>query len=319
MKILLLGGNQFLGRAISQKLIDLNYDIYLLNRGNRDNPKGAKFIKSDRDDYDELSLSLKDLTVDIIIDVSGYKPIQIENIYKVMRNKFRQYIYISSASIYNNIKTFPISENEQTGENQIWGEYAKNKYLSEQKILEYSSECFYTIFRPFYIYGIGNNLDRESYIFSRLKNNLPIYLPNKGEEIIQFGYIDDLVEAIVYSIDNPKFYNNIFNISGEEILTFNNYVKVCGEIMNKKVDIRYVNLEKTELKARDWFPFRDTHLFGDISKIKSTGYRNKYKLIDGLSETYKYLEENKLLSFPKLHWIEEKNNIINKESIGDKI
>lgn len=46
MKILLLGGNQFLGRAISQKLIDLNYDLYLLNRGNRENPVGAKFIKS---------------------------------------------------------------------------------------------------------------------------------------------------------------------------------------------------------------------------------------------------------------------------------
>lgn len=48
MKVLLLGGNQFLGRAISQKLIDLNCDLYLLNRGSRPNPEEAKFIKSDR-------------------------------------------------------------------------------------------------------------------------------------------------------------------------------------------------------------------------------------------------------------------------------
>lgn len=93
MKILLLGGNQFLGRAISQKLIDLNYDLYLLNRGNRKNPMGAKFIKSDRDNYYELDVALKDLSVDIIIDISGYTPLQIENIYKIMRNKFKQYIY----------------------------------------------------------------------------------------------------------------------------------------------------------------------------------------------------------------------------------
>lgn len=119
MKILLLGGNQFLGRAISQKLIDLNYDLYLLNRGNRENPMGAKFIKSDRDNYYELDVALKDLSVDIIIDISGYAPLQIENIYKIMRNKFKQYIYISSASIYNNIQSFPIKETETTGQNPI--------------------------------------------------------------------------------------------------------------------------------------------------------------------------------------------------------
>ena len=155
MKILLLGGNQFLGRAISQKLIDLNYDLYLLNRGNRENPMGAKFIKSDRDNYYELDVALKDLSVDIIIDISGYTPLQIENIYKIMKNKFKQYIYISSASIYNNIQSFPIKETETTGQNPIWGEYAKNKFLSEQKILELFSECNYTIFRPFYIYCLN--------------------------------------------------------------------------------------------------------------------------------------------------------------------
>lgn len=305
MKILLLGGNQFLGRAISKKLIDLDYDLYLLNRGNRDNPKGAKFIKADRDNYNELNSSLKDLNVDVIIDISGYKPLQIENIYKVMKDKFKQYVYISSASIYNNMKNSPVKEDEQTGKNKVWGEYAENKYLSEQKILESSLNCYYTIFRPFYIYGIGNNLDRESYIFSRLKNNLPIYLPNNGEEIVQFGYIDDLVEAVVYSINNPKFYNNIFNISGEEMVTFNNYVKICAKIMNKKADIKYVNLVSTGLKARDWFPFRDVHLFGNIDKIKSTGFNNQYKLLDGLNKTYIYLEENKLLKYPQLHWIEQ--------------
>lgn len=305
MKVLLLGGNQFLGLAISEKLINLNCNLYVLNRGNRENLKGVKFIKVDRNNYNELNLSLKDLNIDVIIDISGYEPIQIEYICKIMKNKFKQYIYISSASIYNNIKSFPINEDEKIGKNPIWGKYAENKFLSEQKILEYSSNYYYTIFRPFYIYGIGNNLNRESYIFSRLKYDLPIYLPNKGEEIIQFGYVDDLVEAIIYSIKNPKFYNNIFNISGDEATTFNNYVKTCAEVMKKKVNIKYINLENKGLKSKDWFPFRDLHLFGSIDKIKSIGFNNKYNLFDGLHRTYKYLEENKMLPYPQLHEIEE--------------
>lgn len=304
MKVLLLGGNQFLGRAISQKLTNLNFNVFVLNRGNRENPEGTQFIRSDRDNYDELKASLKNYSFDIIIDVSGYKPLQIENICNVMFGKFKQYIYISSASIYNDIKSFPINENQKVGKNNLWGDYAENKFLSEQKILEYSTNFYYTIFRPFYIYGIGNNLNRESYIFSRLKNNLPIFLPNKGEEIIQFGYIDDLVDAIIYSINNPNFYNNIFNISGDESVTFNSLVNICADIIGKKADIRYINLETTGLQARDWFPFRDIHLFGNIDKIKSTGFNNKHSLLDGLNKTYKYLENNNLLYYPELHKIE---------------
>ena len=36
-----------------------------------------------------------------------------------------------------------------------------------------------------------------------------------GSNIIQFGYVDDLVEGIIYSFDNENFFNEDFNISGE--------------------------------------------------------------------------------------------------------
>lgn len=306
MKVLVLGGNQFLGETISKKLIILGHEVYVLNRGTRENPKGTIFIKADRNNYEELKKTINNLKVDILIDISGYKPSQVENICKVMKGKIGHYIYISSASIYNNINSYPVKEEEEIGKNLIWGEYAENKFLSEKKVLEYSNDYNYTIFRPFYIYGIGNNLDRESYIFSRIENNLSIYLPNKGEEIIQFGYIDDLVEAIIFSFNNPKFYNEIFNISGDEAITFNKYVEICGKAMKKEVKIKYINLEMTGLKARNWFPFRDTHLFGNINKLKATGFENKYTLLEGLIKTYKYLKENKLLLYPKLNDIERK-------------
>ena len=307
-KILIMGGNQFVGKEIVKKFLEKDYTIYILNRGTRKNIEEVIFFKVDRDNFIEMENILKNIDVDIIIDVSAYTEEQVDILHKVMKNRFKQYILISSASVYNNIESTPANEESQTGENLIWGDYAKNKYLAEKKTIENSKiyNFKYTIFRPFYIYGVGNNLDRENYFFSRIKYNLPIYIPSKNN-IIQFGYVEDLALAIESSIGNSDFYNQTFNISGDEYVTMSEFSEICGKVMNKKAIIKYINTEENKIKARDWFPFREVNLFGDISKLENTGFRNTYSLIQGLEKTYKYNDENDLITEPILNKLEIEN------------
>lgn len=307
-KILIMGGNQFVGKEIVKKFLEKDYTIYILNRGTRKNIEEVIFFKVDRDNFIEMENILKNIDVDIIIDVSAYTEEQVDILHKVMKNRFKQYILISSASVYNNIESTPANEESQTGENLIWGDYAKNKYLAEKKTIENSKiyNFKYTIFRPFYIYGVGNNLDRENYFFSRIKYNLPIYIPSKNN-IIQFGYVEDLALAIESSIGNSDFYNQTFNISGDESVTMSEFSEICGKVMNKKAIIKYINTEENKIKARDWFPFREVNLFGDISKLENTGFRNTYSLIQGLEKTYKYNDENDLITKPILNKLEIEN------------
>ena len=303
-----MGGNQFVGKEIVKKFLEKDYTIYILNRGTRKNIEEVIFFKVDRDNFIEMENILKNIDVDIIIDVSAYTEEQVDILHKVMKNRFKQYILISSASVYNNIESTPANEESQTGENLIWGDYAKNKYLAEKKTIENSKiyNFKYTIFRPFYIYGVGNNLDRENYFFSRIKYNLPIYIPSKNN-IIQFGYVEDLALAIESSIGNSDFYNQTFNISGDEYVTMSEFSEICGKVMNKKAIIKYINTEENKIKARDWFPFREVNLFGDISKLENTGFRNTYSLIQGLEKTYKYNDENDLITKPILNKLEIEN------------
>lgn len=307
-KILIMGGNQFVGKEIAKNFLEKDYTVYVLNRGTRKNIEEVFFLKVDRDNFIEMKNILKDIEVDIIVDVSAYTEEQVDILHKVMKNRFKQYILISSASVYNNIECTPVNEECQTGENLIWGDYAKNKYLAEKKTIENSNlyNFKYTIFRPFYIYGIGNNLDRENYFFSRIKYNLPIFIPSKNN-IIQFGYVEDLALAIESSIENSDFYNQIFNISGDEYLTMSEFTEICGKVMAKKAVIKYINTEENKIKARDWFPFREVNLFGDISKLENTGFRNTYSLIQGLEKTYKYNDENDLITKPILNKLELEN------------
>ena len=307
-KILIMGGNQFVGKEIVKKFLEKDYTIYILNRGTRKNIEEVIFFKVDRDNFIEMENILKNIDVDIIIDVSAYTEEQVDILHKVMKNRFKQYILISSASVYNNIESTPANEESQTGENLIWGDYAKNKYLAEKKTIENSKiyNFKYTIFRPFYIYGVGNNVDRENYFFSRIKYNLPIYIPSKNN-IIQFGYVEDLALAIESSIGNSDFYNQTFNISGDEYVTMSEFSEICGKVMNKKAIIKYINTEENKIKARDWFPFREVNLFGDISKLENTGFRNTYSLIQGSAKTYKYNDENDLITKPILNKLEIEN------------
>ena len=301
-----MGGNQFVGKEVAKYFIHKKHKVYVLNRGTRENPSGTIHLKVDRRNICEMQLILKDIFVDVIIDISAYVEKDSDIIHQVMKNKFKQYILISSASVYNNIHSYPVKENDSTGENLIWGNYAKDKYLSEVITCKnsYLYNFKYTIFRPFYIYGINNNLDRENYFFSRIKYNLPIYIPNNGEIIIQFGYIEDLIRALEMSIGNQDFYNNIFNISGDEYITFNRFTDICGEILGKYPIKKYIDTTFTDIKARDLFPFRDVHLFGDISKIKNLGFTNKYSIFDGLRKTYNYSDKNNLLNMPSLYKLE---------------
>ena len=65
--------------------------------------------------------------------------------------------------------------------------------------------------------------------------------------------------------------------------------------------------KKIQKMARDWFPFREVNLFGDISKLENTGFRNTYSLIQGLEKTYKYNDENDLITKPILNKLEIEN------------
>ena len=307
-KILIMGGNQFVGKEIVKNFLEKDYIVYVLNRGTRKNIEGVFFLKADRNNYIETENILKNIEVDIIVDVSAYTEEQVDILQKVMKDRFKQYILIRSASVYNSIESAPVNEESETGENLIWGDYAKNKYLAEQKTIENSNlyNFKYTIYRPFYIYGIGNNLDRENYFFSRIKYDLPIYIPSKNN-IIQFGYVEDLALAIESSINNSDFYNQIFNISGDEYVTMSEFIEICAKVINKKTTIKYVDTEKSQIKVRDWFPFREVNLFGDISKLENTGFRNTYSLVQGLEKTYKYNDKNNLILKPVLHKIEIEN------------
>ena len=59
-KILIMGGNQFVGKEIVKKFLEKDYTIYILNRGTRKNIEEVIFFKVDRDNFIEMEKYFKE-------------------------------------------------------------------------------------------------------------------------------------------------------------------------------------------------------------------------------------------------------------------
>lgn len=295
-KVLIFGGNQFVGRHICERLIEDGYQVYVVNRGSRKNPQGAIHLRGDRNNEKVLINLLGTDEFEAVVDISAYEAYQMEISTRVLEGRYKKYIFISSASVYEDIDREAVTEESAAGGSPVWGGYAKNKSLCEKVLKDMTRESggSFTIFRPFYIYGSGNNLDRESYFFNRILDDRPIFIPS-CESVVQFGHVRDLAGNVSLAVFSDNFDNEVFNIAGGEVVTFREMVEVMGEVVGRVPIIREVDIIKNSLNAREWFPFRAVNLHGDTRKLREAGGSTDYTFKEGLVETLEYSLRNNLL------------------------
>ena len=308
-KVLVLGGSVFIGKAIANKFIKNGDEVYVLNRGNHPCPKGAKQLIADRNDREQFNEAIGEHEFDIVIDGSAYNPEQTEiAIEKLNNDRLNHYIHISTATVYEEGQLMPYKEDEsKRGTAKSWGQYSTDKYLCEEKLLAAyrDKKLPITLVRPFYVYGPDNNLDRESYVFTRLIKGTPIVVPGQGKCKIQFGHIDDLCDAIMEMSKSDNSIGQAYNVAGDEVVTFEEWIKTCGRVLQIIPKIILVDAQDVGHKPREWFPFRDIDMYGDVSKIsKQLGVKPKYSLYKGLKETISHYTNVELCKKSNINEIE---------------
>lgn len=297
-KVLILGGSVFLGRAAVRKFLSMGYTVYVLNRGTHETMEGTIPLIADRNNKEEVERVCKDIHFDVVFDGSAYTPLQTKNVIESINQDILHYIHISSASVYLEDNVYLYREDSKRGANPMWGEYGANKYLCEEVLFEeyYKNGFPITILRPFYLYGIENNLDRESYVFKRLLTSQTIIVPGKGLPVIQFGYVEDLCSAVEEICKTNRSCGNAYNISGDEYISFKSWIELCAKVLRVTPKIELVDAGALGLHPREWFPFRDVTMIGDCSKIRDDlGVKPAYTLEAGIREIADSTDLEKLI------------------------
>lgn len=314
MKILIIGGTGILSTDFTNKTTSCDNEVYILNRGrNREfiNNK-AKLIVSDirKETVEEIREKIKD-NFDVVVDFLTFDILQLKKVLKIIDNKFHQYVFISSATVYKKKNDAEvISEKTDVG-NDKWS-YAYNKYLCEQYLKKLNIN--YTIIRPYVTYGdsrIPFPIIPDGYhytLIKRILENKPIVLYNDGSAICTITHTIDFAEILYKLLCNENAYRNIFNITSNCIQSWKTvYLTICN-ILDRNPNYISVDLDNINKYMPEFVDLlvgdKGTDMVFDNSKVIKAigGYTFTIDLETGLKRTIDFYLKNDFMKKIDYKW-----------------
>jgi len=216
VKILVLGGTQFVGRALVEAALAANNDVTLFHRGLTDPDlfPEAEHILGDRDGG--LG-ALAGRTWDVCIDVSGYLPRLVGDSATALRDGVERYVYVSTISVYADLSV-PRDENgplvtteDESTEEITDGSYGALKALGERAVTEVYGDRA-AIVRPGYIIGPYDHTGRFPWWAHRAARGGEMIVPASLAREFQAIDTRDLADFLLIRARSPL--TGIFNATG---------------------------------------------------------------------------------------------------------
>jgi 2'-hydroxyisoflavone reductase len=101
MRLLVLGGTRFVGRAVANDAVARGWDVTVLNRGaTADPPEGVVTLTADRTSYAELTDVLGDGSWDAVVDTWAGAPSVVRDAAGLLAHRTGRFGYVSTRSVY---------------------------------------------------------------------------------------------------------------------------------------------------------------------------------------------------------------------------
>jgi UDP-glucuronate 4-epimerase len=256
---------------------------------NLEQEKNFTFIKTDLCDFNALQELFDRFDFDKICHLAAQAGVRYSithpfayqksnsegflNILELARKKkVQNFVYASSSSVYGTNTKMPFSESDRT-DNPI------SLYAATKKANELVAHCYSHLYglpcsglRFFTVYGPWGRPDMALFLFTKaILAGEKIDVFNNGKMKRNFTYIDDIVDGVVITLNNPvpcEIYN-IGNSRAEELMDF------IGEIeknIGKKAKINYLPMQPGDVPAT----------VADIAKLQKLGYEPKTNIDVGI-------------------------------------
>jgi len=215
VKILILGGTKFLGRATVEAALERGHEITLFNRGET-NPDLFTDVEKIRGDRTEDLSGLDGGEWDAAVDTSGYIPAVVRRSAEALKDSVGRYLFVSSVSVYADFTKGP-DENSPRAELgdapsdellQEYENYGALKALCEDAVLDVYDDRG-TIVRPGLIVGPHDPTGRFTYWPHRVARGGEVVVPAPPEGLVQFIDVRDLGRWIVELLGRDQ--GGVFN------------------------------------------------------------------------------------------------------------
>jgi len=243
MKVLFIGGTGVISSACSELAVQLGIDLTLLNRGrtSRSVPEGVKLLHGDINDPATAAL-LADHTWDAVVDWITFAPEQVQRDIDLFRGRTGQYIFISSASVYQTPPSnLPVTESTLL-DNPYW-DYSQAKIACEELlVLAYRDQKFpMTIVRPSHTYDCSKIPLFGGYTtVQRMLQGKKVLVYGDGTSLWTLTHHKDFAKGFVPLLGNARAVGEVFHITTDEWLNWNQIYEIVGQALGVKPRLVHV-------------------------------------------------------------------------------
>lgn len=302
-KIYIAGHNGMVGKAIWNALSAKGYTNLIGKSSKELDLRDQQAVK------DFFETTQPDIVIDAAARVGGIlannnfpynflmENLQIQNnlIDFSFNYNVKKFIFLGSSCIYPKLAPQPLQEEslltsslEPTNE---WYAIAKITGVKACEALKKQFGKDFISLMPTNLYGTHDNFDLEtSHVMpamirkfheAKMAGNTPVELWGTGTPMREFLHVQDLADAVVFSIEN-QLNESLYNIGSGSDITIKDLALIIQEITGHTGEIIW-NTSKPDGTPRKLM---------DVSKIKQEGWESKIELKEGIKNTYNWFLQN---------------------------
>jgi nucleoside-diphosphate-sugar epimerase len=253
MKVLFIGGTGNISTAVSRLAVARGIDLTLLNRGQRQvEIAGAHTIVADVHKPGAVDEALRGQQFDAVVDWIAFTAEDVERDIALFRGRTRQFVLISSASIYQKPPTHPVIRESTPLHNPHW-QYSRDKIACEERLTRaYQDEDFpVTIVRPSLTYDTVFPIAIGGWgcytLADRMERGEKIIVHGDGSSLWTVTHAEDFAKGFVGLLGHPRAIGHAFHITSDESLTWNQIYQAIAAALG--VEARVVHIP-SDLIAR---------------------------------------------------------------------
>lgn len=256
MRLLVLGGTKFLGRAAVEVALARGHQVTLFNRGET-NPElfpEAEKLRGDR--TADLS-ALDGREWDVVLDPSGYIPSVVRTSAEALADSTAHYLFVSSVSVYASLAA-PVDEESPVAElgelpddklTEDYSNYGPLKALCEQVVADVFGDRQASV-RPGLIAGANDPTGRFTYWPHRVARGGQVMAPAPPEAQVQFIDAKDLGSWLVDLSERRT--GGVFNATHPG-RSWRETLETCREVSSSDASFEWVSDELlNEHEVGEW-------------------------------------------------------------------
>ncbi|HLE61834.1 MAG TPA: NAD-dependent epimerase/dehydratase family protein, partial [Pyrinomonadaceae bacterium] len=305
MRVLVLGGTNFIGPYVVRGLAQRGHDVTIFHRGETevDLPSDVCHVHGDFASFANYVDALRTLSPEVVLDMVPFREEDVERL-KAFKGVARRVVAISSGDVYRAFgriwrtepgppDPIPLTEDSPLREKLSNAGLDYNKTAVERGIMG-DQDLIATIVRAPATHGPGDFRHRLYQYIKRMDDGRPAILLEKDLASWQWarGYVEDVAHAIVLTVTDERAAGRIYNVANLTAFTESEWVRQIASVVGWQGNVIAASMEQLPANLHHVFDLQQQYAV-DSGRIRGElGYAEITSFDEALRRTIEWERAN---------------------------